>query len=84
MSITIAEAIALIPVRPGHPYRTRTNGHEIEVRVVEPEALPAETPADDIWLDVPLSSMARTLMLVRGPVQLPTPIKIADTDLTPS
>jgi hypothetical protein len=83
MSITIAEAIARIPVRPGQPFRTQANGQEIEVRVIDPDAAPAEVPEAELWLDVPASSIARSLTVTRGPAQLPAPIHVADTDLTP-
>jgi hypothetical protein len=84
MSTTIAEAIARIPVLPGHPFRARVNGQEIEVRVVDDETVSDQTPASEIWLDVPASSAARLMTVKRGPSQLPAPIPIVDTDLAPT
>jgi hypothetical protein len=84
MDTTISEVIARLSIRPGQPYRTRVNGQEIEVRVVSPDSVPEDVPTGDLWLDVPPSPAARTLTISRGSRQLPQPIHLADTDLSPA
>jgi hypothetical protein len=83
MNSLIAEAIAHLPIRPGHPYRTNVNGREFEVRVVEARAVSEETPTDGLWLDIPPSAAARRITLTRGPRQLPDPIRIGEEDVAP-
>jgi hypothetical protein len=84
MDLTFAEVIARLPIRPGQSYRARVNGQEIEVRVLSADNVAEVVPAADLWLDIPPSSAARTLSVKRGHRQLPPPIHVDDTDLSPA
>lgn len=92
MSALLAEAIAQLGLAPGDTYRTKVNGHEIEVRILDASPR-SEPPAErsqfedavmvDLWLDVPPSPDACIVVPQRGEPILPSPFEITDSDLAP-
>ena len=82
MSILLTDALKQLDLKPGECRSVVVDDYEVEIR--RPEQADGQTgPMLTIWLDVPPTKNARTVILQRGEPQLPRPIVIDDSDLAP-
>jgi hypothetical protein len=82
MSILLADALRELALQPGESRCITIDDYEVEVRrpalVVHDEG-----PMVDIFLNVPLSSRAITVVVNQRTPILPSPIEITESDLAP-
>ncbi len=92
MSTLLVEALGQLNLKPGQTYRTTVNGHEVEVRMLDtpsPEEPREERSQFDdmvmmnLWLDIPPSPDARTVIAQCGELTLPPPLELDESDLAP-
>jgi hypothetical protein len=74
MSISLAEALRLVDLRPGQTYQEKVNGWTVEVRVLDEAARPelAEQVMLQPWVDIPFTP-ALTIQAKPGVLPLPDP-----------
>jgi hypothetical protein len=88
MTTSLTEALSLLDLSPGNVFRTSVNGRDVEVRVLKKAHTDKQAQLDgqqmiDLWLDVPPSSLAKTVTVHLSPPLLPSPYKLDESDLTP-
>ncbi len=82
MSIILTHALKELALQPGESRCIAVDDYEVEIRR-RPWAIEDPGPMINIWLDVPPSENAKTIVLRRGEPDLPKPIVITESDLAP-
>jgi hypothetical protein len=82
MSIMLAEALKELALQPGESRCIAVDDYEVEIHRVE-RVIEDPGPMINIWLNVPPSENAKTIVLRRGEPDLPRPITITESDLAP-
>jgi hypothetical protein len=74
MSLSLAEALRFVDLRPGQTYRESVNGQTVEVRVVDDSPTPelAEQVMLQPWVEFPFSAVG-SVRAQPGPITLPDP-----------
>ena len=82
MSIMLTDVLKQLDLKPGECRCVVVDDYEVEIR--RPALMiHDEGPMVDIWLDVPESENAKTVLLQRGEPEFPKPIEITESDLAP-
>lgn len=85
MSALLVDLLRGLDLQPGQSQRVWLDGYEIEIRrpqTTEP-TLDVEEPMVDIWLTPPASAKTVTTVAQRGDPQLPLPMVVDESNLTP-
>jgi hypothetical protein len=82
MSIVLADVLKQLGLQPGERRCVNVDGYEVEIRRTEQNDND-QGPMLDLWLDIPLSAKAVTLVVTRGELQAPAPFEIHESDLAP-
>jgi hypothetical protein len=82
MNLALNEVLKHLDLKPGKSRCVVVDDYEIAIRRSEP-AEDGTGPMLNIWLDVPESVHAKTIVLQRGEPEFPKPIEITETDLAP-
>ena len=75
MSLSLAEALRLVELRPGQTYREKVNGWTVEVRVLDDAPTP-ELAAQVMlqpWASFPDAPGGKVVQAKPGPIALPDP-----------
>jgi hypothetical protein len=84
VSLSLAEALRLVDLRPGHTYCEKVNGWTVEVRVVADSATPGLGRHTMLqpWAAFPFHAV-RTISAEIGLPQIPKPLMLDESDLAP-
>jgi len=89
MNAQLDAALAQLNLKPGETYRTRINGHVVEVRALK-AAEAAEEPSPfedqqmlDPWFVIPPTDAAQLVRTIRSERLLPSPVQLDESDLAP-
>jgi hypothetical protein len=82
MSIMLAEALKELALQPGESRCIAVDDYELEIRR-RPWTIEDPGPTLNLWLDVPPSDKAITVVVKRSETELPAPIVITESDLAP-
>lgn len=85
MSTPLIEALSQLKLEPGQSHRVSVNGHKVEICCVKEEegCDSREGEMVDLWLEIPASPLAKTLIVRRGEPMLPNPLELDESDLAP-
>lgn len=76
MMTSIADTLQGLDLRPGVTYRTKVNGHTLEIRVIEDDDVPTPALEEQVmmlpWVEIPFFPQG-TVIARPGPLRLPDP-----------
>lgn len=82
MSVILNDFLKQLDLKPGESRSIAVDDYEVEIRR-RPWAIDDPGPMINLWLDVPPSENAKTIVLRRGEPDYPKPIVITEADLAP-
>jgi hypothetical protein len=82
MSIVLTDVVKQLGLQPGERRCVNVDDYQVEIRRTEQKDND-QPPTLDLWLDIPMSSKAVTIVATRGKLQAPAPFEIHESDLAP-
>ena len=81
MNMVLTDVLKELALQPGERRCVDVDDYLVEIR--RTESVDEHGPMLDLWLDIPLSNKAITVVATRGAPQLPAPFEIGESDLAP-
>jgi hypothetical protein len=82
MSIVLVDVLKQLGLQPGERRCVNVDDYQVEICRTEQKDNDQASMLD-LWLDIPMSPKAVTLVATRGNLQLPAPFEIHESDLAP-
>jgi hypothetical protein len=82
MNLVLNDVLRQLDLQPGESRCVVVDDYEVEIRRTD-SLVDDSGPMMSLWLDVPLSPNAITIVAKRGAPQLPAPFEVHESDLAP-